>query len=458
MTDRQITVEKARGSLVTSGPVRSTLLALALPILGEQILNTFVGIFDTWLAGRISAAATTSVGLAAYVGWLASMIAMLIATGTTALVARSAGRGDRNETNLYANQSVTLAAILGLVLLVGMRSLAPVVAHLTNMSGEAYDVTVSYLRIDAFGHVLMCVTIVGCAALRGVGDMRGPMLIFAVINAVNIGASCTLVYGFDLGIRGIVYGTVIARTLGGLITLGVLIKGRSGIVLRRADMRIVWDRSRRLLRIGLPAAADGIIMWAGHFTFLAIVSRVAEGTLGQACLAAHIIAVRLEALTYLPAVAWGTATATMVGQSLGASKPDRAKRTGHEGVLQCGVLAIAIALFFFFGASWLYAQMSTDPEVRAVGVGPFRIVALLQPAMAISIVYIWALRGAGDTRSPLLITLGGIVIRLGGGYYFGIVLEGGLLGAWIGMFGDMLWRAVASAIRYARGNWLRTEV
>ena len=148
----------------------------------------------------------------------------------------------------------------------------------------------------------------------------------------------------------------------------------------------------------------------------------------------------------------------MVGQSLGASKPDRAKRTGHEGVLQCGVLAIAIALFFFFGASWLYAQMSTDPEVRAVGVGPFRIVALLQPAMAISIVYIWALRGAGDTRSPLLITLGGIVIRLGGGYYFGIVLEGGLLGAWIGMFGDMLWRAVASAIRYARGNWLRTEV
>ena len=353
---------------------------------------------------------------------------------------------------------MTLAIILGGLVFLGLWSLAPFVAEMTNMTGEAYRLTVFYLRIDAYGHGLMCVTIVGCAALRGVGDMRGPMLIFAVINAINIVVSCTLVFGFDLGVHGIVGGTVTARALGSLITAGVLLRGRSGLKLRRAEMRIAWDRTWRLLRIGIPAAADGTLMWAGHFTFLAVVSRVAEGQLGQACLAAHIIAVRLEALTYLPAVAWGTAAATMVGQSLGAGRPDRAKRTGHEAVLQCGTVAIAMGILFFVGASWLYTSMTVDPDVRAVGVRPFRFLALLQPALAVSIVYIWALRGAGDTRSPLLITLVGVVIRLTAGYYFGIVLGGGLIGAWVGMYADMIWRALASTIRYARGKWLKTVV
>ena len=443
---------------VTTGPLRRTLLTLALPILGEQILNTFVGLFDTWLAGRISLTATSAVGLAAYVGWLASMIAMLVATGTTALVARHTGRGDARETNHYANQSMTLAAILGVLLFVGLRGLAPIVAQMTNMTGEGLGLTVDYLRIDAFGHIFMSLTIVGCAALRGVGDMRTPLVIFAIINAINILVSSTLVYGFDLGVHGIVGGTVAARTLGGFITVGILIRGRAGLILRRSEMRIAWDRTWRVLRIGIPAAADGAIMWAGHFTFLAVVSRVAEGSAGQACLAAHIIAVRLESLTYLPATAWGTATATMVGQSLGAEKPQRAKQAGHEGVLQCAALSVGIAVLFFAGASWLDEQMSLDPDVRAVGAGPFRIVALLQPAMAISIVYIWALRGAGDTRWPMLITIFGVMIRLSCGYYFGIVLNGGLAGAWIGMYGDMLWRAAAAAIRYARGAWMKTAV
>ncbi len=443
---------------VTSGPVRRTLLMLALPVLAEQILNTFVGLFDTWLAGRISVVATSSVGLAAYVGWLASMIVMLIATGTTALVARHTGRGEHAESNRYANQSMTLAAILGVMLLIGLRALAPAVAHLSNMSGEAYVITTTYLRIDAVGHMLMSLTIVGCAALRGVGDMRTPMLLFGMINAINVAASCVLVYGFGLGVHGIVGGTVTARCLGGLLTVAVLIRGRAGLTLRWNELRIKWDQAWRLLRIGLPAAADGAIMWAGHFAFLTIVARVAEGTLGQASLAAHIIAVRVEALTYLPAVAWGTATATIVGQSIGAGKPARAKQTGHEAVLQCSILAIAIAVLFYFGAGWIYEQMSLDPQVQSIGVGPFKILAILQPSMAVSIVYIWGLRGAGDTRSPLFITTIGIVIRLTAGYYFGIVCDGGLLGAWIGMFGDMLWRAGAATVRYAGGTWLQTKV
>ncbi len=445
-------------SPVTSGPIGRTLLILALPVLGEQALNTMVGLFDTWLAGRISAVSTSAVGLGAYVGWLASMIVMLVGTGTTALVSRHTGGGEHEEANRDANQSFVLSIVLGVVLLMVLYNLAPQIGRAMGMTGEAYDITVRYLRIDAYGHIFMSITLVGCAALRGVGDMRTPMVLFAIINSVNIISSTLLVLVFDMGVVGIVTGTVAARTVGGLLMILILVRGRSGLILRRAELRVVWSRVKRILQIGAPAAVDGAILWSGHFALLAIVTRVAEGAAGQAALAAHIIAVRVEALTYLPAVAWGTAAATMIGQSLGAGVPDRAKRAGYAAALQCGALAIVVAAFFYFGAGFIYEQMSTDPLVRSMGTSPFRILAVLQPFMAVSIVFIWGMRGAGDTRYPMMITIVGVTIRVSAGYYFGIVRGGGLTGAWFGMFGDMTWRALASTVRYVGGRWQATKV
>jgi putative MATE family efflux protein len=330
------------------------------------------------------------------------------------------------------------------------------------MTGEAYTIAVTYLRIDAVGHMLISLTLVGCAALRGVGNMRTPMFIFAIINAVNVIASCTLVFGLGpfpaLGVTGIVVGTVIAKALGAILIVVVLLRGRSGLKLRYDQLPIAWTRTWRILRIGLPAAADGALMWSGHFAFLAIISRLADPPWGELYFAAHIVAVRVEALTYLPAFAWAAASATMIGQALGADNPARARRVGHEAVLQCGLLSVVIAACFYFGAAVIYEKMSLDPLVRAAGVRPFQVLALLQPLLAVAIIYVGSLRGAGDTRFPMLITLIGILIRIPTGYYFGIVLGWGLIGAWTGMFGDMIWRALSSTIRYVGGRWVRTRV
>lgn len=448
---------------VTAGPVRRTLFFLALPVLAEQILNTLVGLVDTYLAGRISPAATSAIGLAAYVGWLASLLLMLIGTGTTALVARYEGSGEHDQANHFANQSLTLAGILGITVFCLMYTLAPWFAQYCRMTGESFDIAVTYLRVDAVGHMLLGPTLVGCAALRGVGNMRTPMMVFVVINAVNVIASCSLVYGWGplpaLGVNGIVGGTVIAQITGFIILLAILYAGHAGVKIHRGELAIVWESTRRILRIGIPAATDGAIMWSGHFMFLAIISRLADHPLGEVYFAAHIIAIRVEAFVYLPAVAWAAATATMIGQALGAQNPRRAIRVGHEGVLQCGLLSVGIATCFIVGSHFIFEQMSADPMVQAAGVRPFRILAMLQPFLVTSIVYVGALRGAGDTRFPLLITIvGAIFIRLPVGYYFGIIEQWGLLGAWMGMFADMLWRACAASVRYARGAWIRTRV
>jgi len=254
---------------ITTGNIRRMLLVLAVPVLAEQMLNAFVGMFDTFLAGRISAVATNAIGLATYVAWLASMLFAMVGTGTTALVARLMGAGDHREANHLANQSISLAAINGIATGVLLYALAPVFAGLQAMTGEAAAITVEYLRLSAVGSAMWSMTLIGGAALRGAGDMRTPMVIQAAINILNVIASPCLVYGVgplpELGITGIVCGTVLAQTLGAVFMLTVLARGRAGLRLRYALLKPSPARAWRVLRIGVPAGADGSIMWTGHF-------------------------------------------------------------------------------------------------------------------------------------------------------------------------------------------------
>lgn len=448
---------------ILTGPPRRTLFFLALPVLTEQILNTLVGLVDVFLAGQISPTATSAVGVAAYVTWLVSMLVMLVGIGAGALVARAQGAGKHEDANHFANQAITLAMIFGCVV-AGLNYLAaPWFAVAFNMTGEAFTITVNYLRIESLGHVFQSMILVACAAFRGIGRMKIPMIVFAAMNVFNAFFSVVLMYGLGpapkLGVNGIVAGTVIAQFVGACLLAVILAGGRFGLRLRISEMSINLASAARILRIGLPAAADGAVMWTGQFIFLLIIARLAPNPLGEAFLAAHIIAVRFEAFTYLPAVAWGAAVSTMIGQALGAGDHRRAFRIGNEGVLQCASLAALLGITYLLAAPQIYRLMSADTLVQEVGTKPFRYLALLQPLLATSIVYIAGLRGAGDTRYPLLISLmGAFCIRVPLGYLFGIVLNGGLIGAWMGMFGDMIWRAIAATIRYHRGSWVHTRV
>lgn len=458
---RAAQTEKHESHLLT-GPLRRRMLILALPVLVEQLLNFSVGMVDTFLA-RSDSNATTAVGLSVYIGWLASLIISLIAAGTTALVARHWGAGERDAANRFANRSMAMAGFLGLAIFAFVLVAAPTFASLQDMTGETYAVVVRYLRLDGCGLVFTSLILVGAAAMRGVGDMRSPMVILGIVNVLNVIVSATLVYGLGpipaLGIDGIVAGTVTARVAGGLLMLLALKRGTSGLQLQRRELSLRGEESRRIVRIGIPAAVEGIVMWIGNFLFLMIIARLGQEGFSKAHYAAHIIGIRVEALTYLPAVAWGHAAATMVGQALGAGDVQRARRAGHEAVLQCGLLATVMSILYLVGAPWIYAALQTETAVHEIGVPAFRMLALFQVPLVLTIIYVFALHGAGDTRYPMWFTFIGVIgVRVPLGYVCGIILEGGLIGAWIGMCGDIVVRAVLLYIRFARGRWVETRV
>ena len=451
-----------RGRIV-SGDLRRALLWLALPVLGEQLLHSAVAFVDIFLAGRLDETATVAVGLAAYVQWLAAMFFALVGTGTTALVARSIGGGEAAEANRFTNQSLTLSILAGLAFSAGMWVVAPGFMHLQGLTGAAGELVTQYLRIDALAMPFISLCLVGCAALRGAGDTRTPLRILGTVNLFNVVFSTALVFGWGpwgrMGVWGILLGTVGARVLGGVLLLAVLGVGRSGLKTCLAQLRPQREASRRLLRIGGPAATDGMLMWAAQFVFLMIIARLGQGEDQLAYYAAHMIGVRLESLTYLPATAWSVAAATMIGQNLGATQPERAQQAGRLAAKQAALLACAVGAILLFGADFWYGLMHTNPLVSAVAVGPFRMVACCQPLLALSIVYVGALRGAGDTRFPMLCTaIGQLAVRLPLAYLLGVVLGWNLWGAWLAMCVDFTLRAVLLNRRFTWGRWLTVRV
>jgi putative MATE family efflux protein len=380
------------------------------------------------------------------------------------LVARAYGAGDRAAGNLIANQACMLALLAGTCAAIALFALAPPFAMWLKMRGETYDIAVRYLRIDALGYVIWAMSLVGAAALRGAGDMRASLKVLAIVNLLNVVLSPTLVNGWGpaprLDVDGIVVGTLCARVGGGLLMLLILLRGRSGLRLRLGHMRPRVEPIRRIMRIGLPAAADGAVMWGGHFLFLMIVGLLGTGdSAANPAFAAHIVVTRILAFTYLPASAWSAACATMIGQALGAQDAPRARRCGHEGVVQCGLLTALVGLMFVIFAAPLCGLLNKDVDVIALAVPVLMLSGFFQPLLSTSIVYQGSLRGAGDTVFPLVFsTIGLLLIRVPFGYLLGITLGGGLFGAWIAICVDTAIRAAMALIRFSRGRWTELRI
>jgi putative MATE family efflux protein len=449
--------------VIATGSLTRQLLTLALPMLGEQVLNFLVGWVDTYLAGTISKEATAAVGTAAYMAWFVTQGFILVSVGAAAIVSRSFGAREVPTANRAMNQAVLLALLLGALASAAGFAVATPAARLLLDEPEASAMCAMYLRLDSLGYAAACVTFVGTAVLRASGDARTPLRIMVFVNVVNALVAASLVFGWlglpKLGVTGIVTGSVAARTFGGLLTLVVLSRGLHGLRLRlramRPDPTMLW----RVLRIGLPAAADTSVMSVAQFLFIAVVAHSAFGALATVNFAAHVIAIRVEALSYLPAMAWGTAAATLVGQYLGARAPARAARVGHLAFVQAVSVVTCVGVCFFVFAGPIFDVMTSDPAVRDVGVPAFRFLAFAQPFICMSVVYLSAVKGAGDTRWPLVFSLiCSLLVRVPVAWLGAAVLHGGLIGAWCGMWADNVSRSLFAVARFAHGGWARTRV
>lgn len=437
---------------------------MAVPVLVEQLLLYLVGFSDTLITGKFfgenELAAVTN---ASYLLWFVGFLLSIVSVGATALVARLTGGGDHAGANRICRQSITLAWIMGGAILCMGWPLAPGIASLMNLRGPAAESAVGFLRIILLVTPLLATTAAGIACLRGAGDTRTGMWIMIGVNAINITMSWTLARGLGpiprIGFLGVATGTAIAEAFGGLAVFFVLAKGRSGLSLTLEGLAPRVHDIKRILRISLPAAGEGLTNGLCQLWFLGLINR-----LGATATAAHGVAIRCEALAFLAVTAFSVPAATLTGQGLGAGKPDLAKRSGLIAWGMGTAILTVLGVILYLAAGPMFAMFlgGSKPEVARLGVPVLRIVAFAIPAIATINILSAALRGAGDTKPPLAIVfVGYLLVRLPLAYGLMFPATGsswGLRGAWLAMFADLYVRGFLVAGRYLQGGWKHTRV
>jgi putative MATE family efflux protein len=475
--------------------MRHAIWILAWPILIESFLNSFVGIVDTILAAGISVEATDAIGGASYIMWFLSMIGMAVGIGATALIARAVGGGKQAIANAALGQAMLLSTLSGVGVGAIVFAGTPLLARMLNLEGEASDAIIIYLRIAAIGVPFNAALLTGLACCRAAGDAVRPLWIMVVVNIVNIVASWALsgvpitsmqpgadgvaiehviipdVFGIDLGILGIALGTLTAWVLGTVLVIALLIEGRPGIALKRRRLRPHWHTMRRLIRVGMPSFAEASGMWFGNFLILLLVGQlqgVARGQLGT-----HIIAVRVESLSFLPGFSMGMAASTLMGQYLGAGSPALAKRAGAACTRIGGALMGCMGLVFIFFPEQIIGIMSSQPEHLQTTPVLLALAGVIQLPFAVGLVLRTGMRGAGDTKVVMYITwTSTYLVRLPLAWYLsgievtfwdGFTLPNpgphwGLIGIWMGLTGELVIRGAMFLIRFEQGGWARVKV
>ena len=448
---------------VDAKPLLAALLWLALPIVAENMLHMLVGLTDVYLASHLpaqAAAATAAVGSVAYVLWLIGLIAGAIGTGSTAIIARAIGARHLSLANSVTGQSVTASILLGMLLTSLLVLAAVPAATETGLTGDAYTFALFYLRILSLSLPFSILMYAASACLRGAGDSITPAIAMIVVDVVNMTFSAALARGWwglpVLGFRGIAIGTVIAYVAGGVLLFVVLVSGRGKLRLYLHRLRPHWLTLKRVFRIGIPSGAEWLLTWVAQFLIIIVINRADSTNLMAA---AHIIAVRVEALSYMVGFAVATAAATMVGQALGMKDPGRAKRSAYLAyAVGGGAMSVCGLLFILYGLVFTRV-MSSDPAIADLAARCLFITAFAQPGFAAAAIFAGALRGAGDTLWVMVLNLASIiVIRLTGALIVGWWLHLGLAAIWVVLAIELTIRGIAVYLRFRQGGWRHVRV
>jgi putative MATE family efflux protein len=405
----------------------------------EQLLNMSVGLVDTYIVGHLGAAPLAAVGLSMQALSLFWALFAAIGVGSTALVSRHVGAQEPDQANAIARQSVLLALFVGALGSGTLWAGAPLFLTWLGAEADVIALGISYIRAVASTVFLFSVLWVGSAVLRGAGDTRTPMLLMLVVNVVNIIVTYALVHGLGplprLGVLGSGIGAASARGIGGLVMLWLLMRGRGPIRIGFGIPRPDWSGIGRILRIGLPTAGEQMLMRFGQVVLAAVITG-----LGTVAYAAHQVAINALSVAYMPGFGFALAATTLVGQELGAKRPDRAHQCAHEAVrLATLVMAVMGVLVSLFASQVM------------------RIAGLVMPLLGVGFTFAGGLRGAGDTTA-VLVVLGASIwcVRVAGAYLLSPSL--GLIGIWIAIGLDFGVRSTLLALRFRSGKWKSIRV
>src|SRR3989440_3188840 len=396
--------EAIRGSHqdYTQGSLNRAILLLAVPMVLEMVLESLFAVVDVFWVGRLGANAVATVGLTESMLSLVFAVGMGLSLSTTAMVARRIGEKDPEGAAVAGVQAIILGLIVSLLIGLPCLLFAPNLLRMMGASPEIVATGSGYTRICLGGSCAVLLLFLNNAIFRGAGDAAIAMRLLWVSNIINLVLDPCLIFGWGpfprLGVTGAALATLIGRSIGVLYQFYRLLHGTERIRILAHHIRLQWDVLWRLVRVSLTGILQFAIAHTSWIGFARIVS-----TFGAAALAGYTIAIRIVIFVILPSWGMSNAAATLVGQNLGAGKPDRAEsavwRTGLYNVAFLG----SVGLFFALFPEPIIRRFTHDPAVVPLGAACLRIVSYGNLGYAYFMVMMQAFNGAGDTITIWLI-------------------------------------------------------
>lgn len=442
-----------------------TVVLLAWPVFVEQIFTTLVQMADTAMVGSLGKEATAAVTISNSPVFLLNGIIMSLGVGITALIARAVGEGNTEKVRQLMKHTFLAILYIGMPICFIVLALSKAIPLWMGAEPDVLDLAWRYNFIVTLGRFFFIPSMVLNSAFRGYGDTKTPMVVNLLTNIINVILNFFLIYetrpmtilGVDLimpgagwGVEGAAAATAIGMFIGGVLAFWIAFrKGNEYHISLKGGLKPDMAMTKQIFKISIPAMLERICMSSSG---IFVTSSIA--TLGTVAVAANSLALTAESMSYMPAFAFQMAITTLVGQSLGAKKPDLATKFVRV-TMWMGIVVMAIATAgLFIWATPIIGFFTADAEVIALAAKCLQIVALVQIPQMAAWVLGGVLRGAGDTNTVFIVTA---VTNWGVRTLFSIlavrVFHMDLIAViWV-MCIEIMVRLIWLVIKYKQGSW-----
>lgn len=443
---------------ILEGNINRAIILLAIPMTLEMIMESLFAIVDIFFVSKVGVNAIAVVGLTESMLTITYSLGWGLAMGTTAMIARRVGEGDVDGASVAAVQSIYLAVIISVPIMLAGIFFSEDLLRLMGATEEVISEGSGYTKISLGFNLIVILLFLINGIFRGAGDAALAMRSLWLANSLNMILDPLFIFGIsffpELGVNGAAVATVIGRATGILYQLYHLKKGKGLIKIHKDNWHfkpeIVW----KLVKLSSGVTAQFIISSASWIFLMRIIS-----TFGSTALAGYTIAVRIVIFTLLPAWGFSNAAATMVGQNLGANQPDRAeKAVWHTGLFNMAFMGFVMIAFFLFGGN-IASFFTEEKEVVENAAKCLSIFAMGYLFYAFGMVLVQSFNGAGDTKTPTIMNLFVFwMLQIPLAYILSIHLGIGAEGAYYSIVISESTFSVIGYFLFKKGRWKTIKV
>jgi putative MATE family efflux protein len=469
--------------IIGDGPLLPVILQLAAPVVLMMYLQGAYNIIDSiWVGQLLGKFALAGIATGGFVLWSIFGLTNLVTVGVMAAIARRIGENDLPAAERIAARGVLYALALSLAIGGGLWFLVPSLFHLMGTGPQVAELGSAYLRVLLLGCPLIFLSFLLQRIFQAAGDTVTPMWLMVLTLFINSALDPVLMlglFGFPrLGVAGAAWATVVARLVMVLFGFELLRRGRKigSRRLRQRPLRYFpavapfitqgfirvrpaeafgwnWRLFTSIIRIGLPNTVSQVL-----FPFVYMVITRLPAAFGPKYIAALRIGHTVEGVSFFLALGFSIATATCLGQNLGARKPDRAERAGWMATGMVAVILAAFSVCFYLFAGRIGAVFTPDAATIRASATYLEILAVSQVFMGMEIVLAGAFSGAGDTVPPMTIFVPLNLARIPLAYFLAYTVGLGVDGVWWAISGTSIIKGVAIAVWFGRGRWKGKKV